>query len=72
MPQLPPDSHWARRSQTLPPAGAAADRVTVERRELEAGAAERSEETTRVTASAGSGRCLSFSPLAGISSFCPG
>ena len=64
--QLPPDSHWARRSQTLPLAGAAADRVAVERREelelVVAGAAERSEETTRVRARAGSGRCLTFSP----------
>src|SRR4029453_14607888 len=78
MPQLPPDSHWARRSQTPPPTEEVeADRVTGEGRgleapELDAGAADRSWETARVTTSAGSGRCLTFSPLAGISSFCPG
>src|SRR3712207_736594 len=74
MPQLPPDSHWARRSQTLPLAGDEPEpvRVTVERRVPEAGAADRSSATTRVTAAAGSGRCLTCSPLVGSSSRCPG
>ena len=58
------------RSQTLPPGGRGRPGAG-ERRELAAGAAERSERR-RGSRPAPERRCLSFSPLAGSSSFCLG